>query len=314
MSAMIKQHPLVSFFALTYLITWPFHLLGFVLADRAGTPISNEDNLRYLVDLTPSAMFPLLVYYLGQFGPVLSAFLLTAVIYGQVGVRDLSGRLLRWRVPARWYLTMLLVPLFIIAISLGAAFLADSFQLGPFSPKLPWAYFVPFLVYMVVFTGLAEEPGWRGFALPHLQAQHSAYRSSWILGVLWGIWHVPFILYFNLWQPLMLIPSLVALTLGIVGWTIVNTWVYNNTESVLLIILLHGWAGALHSYLVLSQPNFLAHTLYTLVPWAIAIFLAKRYGEEDLGPLPRPRWWPGRYDTERRGDAASPPLAVQPRS
>ena len=79
---------------------------------------------------------------------------------------------------------------------------------------------------MLVFTGLAEEPGWRGFALPHLQARYSAAKSSWILGVIWGVWHFPSIVYYNLVNGVpapALVPILAGLVLGIVGWTMVNT-------------------------------------------------------------------------------------------
>jgi hypothetical protein len=161
---------------------------------------------------------------------------------------------------------------------------------------------VRFLLYMIVFTGVAEEPGWRGFALPHLQATYSAYRSSWILGVLWGIWHVPFQFYYTHDQPFLLIPSMLGLTLGIVGWTIVMTWVYNNTESLWLLILMHGWNNAIQSYLILWQPNVVAHTLYGLVTWAIAVGLTWRYSEANLGPALRPKWWPRRYPVEQRGE------------
>jgi hypothetical protein len=171
--------------------------------------------------------------------------------------------------------------------------------------------FVPFLLYMIVFTGLAEEPGWRGFALPHLQAAHTAIRSSWILGILWGVWHIPFLVYFNRDQPLVLIPAMIGALLGIVGWTIVNTWLYNNTESVFLIILLHGWNIAVQSYLVNSQPNPIAWTLFSVVPWGIAAYLSRRFGEEHLGAAPRPKWWPGRFSTEQRGDAGRTDLPAQ---
>jgi membrane protease YdiL (CAAX protease family) len=79
---------------------------------------------------------------------------------------------------------------------------------------------------MLVFTVLAEEPGWRGFALPHLQARYPAARSSWILGMLWGAWHFPSIIYYNLANGVpapALVPILAGLVLGIVGWTMVNT-------------------------------------------------------------------------------------------
>jgi hypothetical protein len=194
---------------------------------------------------------------------------------------------------------------------LAVAFIADGFKLGPYSPKVAWVYFVPFFLFMAIFTGFAEEPGWRGFALPHLQANNSATRSSWILGVAWGLWHLPFTVYYNREQPWVLIPALIGLTIGIVGYTIVLTWVYNNTQSVWLVILLHGWNNIVQFYLIISQPNFLAMSLYGLLPWAMAIILTKRYGDEHLGDAPRPKWWPGRYNTEERGEVAPTPAPMQ---
>ncbi len=145
---------------------------------------------------------------------------------------------------------------------------------------------------MLVFTGLAEEPGWRGFALPHLQSRYSAVKSSWILGVLWGVWHFPSIIYYNLATgvpTLALLPILIGLVLGIVGWTIVNTCVYNSTESVFLMIVLHGLYGTVNSYMVLSSQNALAQTLSGILPWALAIILLRVYGGEHLAAKPRPR-------------------------
>jgi membrane protease YdiL (CAAX protease family) len=279
--------------------------------------ISNEHNFVHFFDLLTfriegDRLLAFLVYNIGQFGPVLAAFIITAIVYGRVGVRDLWGRVLNWRVAPRWYLTVLLLPLIVLAAALGAGFLSGGFALGPFSTLLPWASFVPFLLYMIVFTGFAEEPGWRGFALPHLQAKYSAARSTWIVGVLWGLWHLPFAIYFNRENPILLIPTLFGLTLGIVGWAMVTTWVYNNTGSVFMLMLLHGWDNTVRSYMILSQPNPLSISLYGLLPWAIAIYLAKRYGDENLGPEPRPKWWPGKYNTQQRGEATEQSTAAEP--
>ena len=305
---MVKRYPVVSFVVLTYLITWPFHILGFIMADRAGMTLSNEDNFQHVINLLTlnlgaDRLAAFLVYNLGQFGPVIAAFLITAIIYGRPGVADLTERVLRWRIAPRWYATVLLLPLALVVVSLAAAFLVDGFTLGPFTPKLSWLAFVPFVLFMIVVTGFAEEPGWRGFALPHLQATRSAYRASWILGVIWGFWHLPFTIYYNLAQPWALIPALIIGTIGVVGWTIVNTWVYNSAPSVFLIVVLHGWGNAVQSYLILSQPNLLTWTLYGLVPWAIAIALLRRYGNEHLATQPRPTWSPASGDgSEQRAE------------
>jgi hypothetical protein len=69
----------------------------------------------------------------------------------------------------------------------------------------------------------------------------------------------------------------------------VNTRVYNSTESVLLTILLHGWYNTVNAYLVLSSQNALAQTLSGILPWALAIVLLRAYGGEHLAARPRPR-------------------------
>ena len=82
---------------------------------------------------------------------------------------------------------------------------------------------------------------------------------------------------------------MLGLVFGIVGWTIVNTWIYNSTESVFLMIVLHGWYNTVNSYLVLSSQNALAQTLSEILPWALTIILLRVYGGEHLAAKPRPR-------------------------
>lgn len=290
---------------LTYLITWPLQTAAYLLAGDAGIELSNEDNFGHFSDiLTGNGSYelwlPFGLFTLGQVGPVVASVVIASVIYGRAGRSDLARRTAAWRVAPRWYGTIVVIPLVLAAASLAVAFVAGGFRIGPFEPKLSGVLFLPFLLYMIVFTGLAEEPGWRGFALPHLQANNTAIRASWILGFAWGLWHVPFTIYFNRDEPLLILPSLLGLTFGIVGWTIVNTWIYNSTRSVLLMALLHGWTNTVQSYLVLSQPSFLAKTLFAVLPWGIAIVLSKRYGDENLSDRERPKWWPGDYPVEQR--------------
>ena len=71
-------------------------------------------------------------------------------------------------------------------------------------------------------------------------------------------------------------------------------------------VLLHGWGNTAQSYFVLSYTNQAANTLYSLVPWAIAFFLIKRYGEEHLAPHTRPMAPPA----EAEGDG---PVRPRPR-
>lgn len=308
---MVRRHPVIAYFALAYALTWPLWIAGMVATERAGVTLSNEDNFRHITDLLSGDAATgigagLTLYALGQFGPLVSALVVTHIAHGPAGLRDLVARVTRWRVAPHWYAIVVALPLVLATVALAVAFVTGGAAVGPFTPEVSWGAAVPFLAFMIIFTGLAEEPGWRGFALPHLQAHHTAIRSSWILGIAWGVWHVPFSVYLFSDEPGVLAANLVALTVGIVGWTIVITWIYNSTESVLLVIVLHGWFNTVQSYLILSQPNPVAQAMYGVLPWAIAILLSRRYGDDDLAPVPRSRRWPGTVEADRpvaTGDA-----------
>jgi membrane protease YdiL (CAAX protease family) len=290
---LIKQYPLASFFVLAFLITWTFQLTAIVLASRYGMMLNNEANLLHFMDLLSLRLsleqaLAYAVFTLGA-GPLISAILVTRIVDGKAGLRVLWEQSTNWRIGVKWYLIAFALPVVLALVSLGIGLLSSNGQLT-YTPKLPLVYFVPFFLYMLIFTGIAEEPGWRGFALPRLQRRFSAEKASWILGPLWGLWHFPFIIYYNAGQGIaLLIFSFIGLTIGIVGWTIVNAWLYNNTHSVWIMIVLHGWGNTVQSYLILSSNNPAAIGLYSILPWAIALVLLRLYGKENLAPHPRPQ-------------------------
>lgn len=286
-----ERTALILYFVLAFAITWTTQIAGMQMAQSSGLLFSNEDNFWHFIALVfnGDVRVPYLVFSMGA-GPLLAAFIVLAIFEGRAGLKQWFAQILKWRLPARWYWIILVLPLALTAASLLLGFIFNGMQPLDLDPRLPRVYFLPFFLYMVIFTGLWEEPGWRGFALPRLQKQYNAETSSWILGILWGAWHIPVNLYLN-WDSgvAVLIPMILGLLLGTVGWTIVNTWVYNNTGSVFLMILLHGWTNTIQSYFVLSTGNMTVMTLFGVLPWALAIYLLRKYGKENLSPTLRPQ-------------------------
>ena len=87
-----------------------------------------------------------------------------------------------------------------------------------------------------VFTN-AEEIGWRGYALPRLQARHSALVASLVVGVVWAFWHVPKFLTAGGGQD---DSSFWLFLVGTVATAVLFTWVFNSTGgSLLTVTLLH---------------------------------------------------------------------------
>jgi membrane protease YdiL (CAAX protease family) len=82
---------------------------------------------------------------------------------------------------------------------------------------------------------LGEEPGWRGYALPGLQATRPPLAAALIVGLLAAGWHLPLILV-GAASPFEL---LAPFSLGIVA-----SWIYYRTGgSVLLTLMLHAADG-----------------------------------------------------------------------
>jgi uncharacterized protein len=214
--SVVRRYPLIVFFVLAYVFSWwPWPLYAF--------------------GLSPSPII--------AFGPFLAAILVLALTTGKGGVVTLLRRMVRWRVRPVWYAVALLLP---VAISGGAALL-NVVVLGASAPSPAelgaWSGLVPtfFLLLLVPGTGGAwEEPGWRGYALPKLQGGHSALLASLILGVVWAFWHLP----------LMVIGQIhLSDPVYIVAWTVVLTWVFNNTNgSVLIAMLMHNIHNVISGY------------------------------------------------------------------
>lgn len=249
----LKSHPLVSFFLLTYAISWL--TLGLVaLASHKLLPFS-----------IPSVLTPLLLL-VGSCGPLLAALLLVATITGKDDRRVFFRKWLTWRVGFQWYLVVLFEPALVTLLVLAVTSLlgGPSFnfahppiaQQSPFPFPLPssispWLLIGPlFLLGGLLGGPLGEEPGWRGYALAKLQNRYSALGASLLLGILWAVWHLPF--FFLLGTTESTTPFL-FFALGMMANSILITWVYNHTRgSVLLAFLFHTALNTTELYLPLS--------------------------------------------------------------
>ncbi|WP_433502303.1 CPBP family intramembrane glutamic endopeptidase [Pseudonocardia halophobica] len=168
-------------------------------------------------------------------GPTVAAFVMARATEGGEGPKRLLRRYVQWRVKLRWYLFVLLV------IPAGEVFGAivlpgvlASYQ--PLTPGMALGYPLAFVTTFVLGGPLGEEPGWRGFALPRLQAAHGPLAGSVLLGVLWAAWHLP-LFWTGVWTPPS-VANVVMFFVMITALTVVMSWVFNNAEGSLLITML----------------------------------------------------------------------------
>jgi membrane protease YdiL (CAAX protease family) len=131
-------------------------------------------------------------------------------------------------------------------------------------PAQAISYLPALVVTTIAIGGLNEEPGWRGFALPHLQQRFSPIRATLVLGIAWAIWHLPTFAFPAAREGLAL--AALGMVVGgalieVVAWAFIFTWLYNHTKSTLLCILLHGGINAAAASLLLP-PETLEGSAY----------------------------------------------------
>lgn len=214
----ISKHPLLSFFLLAFILSW-----------IAVIPLM----------LNPS-LSPEPFQIIGAFvGPTLSALVVMAVSEGRHTLRPFFARYIQWRAGILWWLIVLFGVL--VSVTLVATIVVGAQVLTEFAAHFGLALltYLISLVAGIILGPLWEEPGWRGFALPRLQANYGPVLGTLVLGVLWALWHIPG--YFGGW----LSGSPLALLVSSVAFSIIMSWVYNNTRgSILLMILLHSSSNA----------------------------------------------------------------------
>jgi len=93
------------------------------------------------------------------------------------------------------------------------------------------------MLFLFLTGPLGEELGWRGFLLPRLLQKTSAARASVILGVIWGLWHLP--LYYKSWEAIpWKAPNFL---LGVICFSVLLAALYLGTGGNLLLCIIMHW-------------------------------------------------------------------------
>ncbi|AXG82777.1 CPBP family intramembrane metalloprotease [Streptomyces paludis] len=228
MRGAFQRAPLTWFFILAYALSW-LAWTPYILSEN-GLGVWDHDfgagGSGQILGILPGA-------YLG---PICSALLITSLTEGRQGLRNWRARMVGFRVGWHWYL--------LVMVSVPAALTLATIALTDTTPVLPaamiLAVYLPGLLIQMITTGLAEEPGWREFAMPRMQNRYGPLVATFIVGVLWGAWHLP--LFLTDWgvaagmEPLRVAEFLVTA----LAFSYVMTWVFNRSrESMPLVMLLH---------------------------------------------------------------------------
>jgi membrane protease YdiL (CAAX protease family) len=168
------------------------------------------------------------MFILAVYSPAIAGIALVWRHYGIRAVGSFLRRVTLWRMPAAWWVLLVLgIP----AVKyIGAAI---NGTIGDF-PFAPWyGVFPAFGVALLI--GPIEEFGWRGVALPLLQRRWAPLWASLILGGFWGLWHLPAFLLSGTPQSAW---SFGPYAIGVLTLSVMLTPMFNAARGSLLIAAL----------------------------------------------------------------------------
>lgn len=223
----VRRHPFAAFVAIAYAISWTLWL---VAALGGGT----------------------VPFLLGALGPMAAAAVVTRLRGDSVAAWIRPAW--HWRVSPVWWLYALGLPAALYGVvSLVLQLLGEPVEWGLAGDRLP-GYAATF-GFVLFLGGAMEEPGWRGFGLPLLQERLTPVRATLLLGLAWGVWHVP------LYGPAGFVVPMVLAFFYTVLW--------NRTHSIGLCILLHASFTPAQDQLVLMSHDRAYTEILDTPDWVI---------------------------------------------
>ena len=266
-SQFLKRHSLVVGLILMFLYTWTIDL-------------SNSGILPFNV--------PFAVAITLGWGFIIVSVLMTRLTLGRDAMITFLKRFLLWRVDWKWWMVALLL---LPALRFAALLLTTLLTGVPADFSHPMirdivpldapllALVLPWLIFEILTNG--EEWGWRGYVLPRLQAKYNALTSSLIVGVIWGVWHLPKFLGTGLGNE----RSFAWFVVAHIALAVLYTWLYNNTRgSLLMVTLFHAAQNTAGLFLLVefAVPGGIVQNMTIVLYIVAAVIVTFAAGTERL--------------------------------
>lgn len=223
-----ESRNLLLFFVITFVWTWACYL-----------PIVLSGNSQLQMPW-------MILLICGGMGPSLVGVLMMLITYNKAKRRDFWMRCFSFnRIRWNWWLVIFLLFPVIIAASIAVDSLTGGGLPGMeqikglISNPVMW----PLAILISFMSGpWSEEFGWRGYALDPILKRHSLLGGTILLGVIWGVWHLPLYFMSAGWHAEMgfKLAGFWTFLVFNIALSMIMTWVYLKTNrSILSAMFLH---------------------------------------------------------------------------
>ena len=253
----VSRAPWIAFF-----LVWTISLL-----------VSLANNI--FINQAPLSPAIVVVNAVGVVVPV--AFVISMAASRNPAVKNYLSSLIRLRGVWGWsLLALVLIPGLALLSILISSFIGrqplTTQQLPAIDLALIGLVVVKLFHQLFFFNATGEEVGWRGFALPRLQARTNPLIASLVLAFFWGIWH------FFFWQaegrPIFTLQYWIETYVKLIPATLIVVWISNRAKgSILVAGITHAAANTAFAFLPLLDYPVYNLTLSVVV---LVMILADR--------------------------------------
>jgi membrane protease YdiL (CAAX protease family) len=257
--ALVRQHPVISYVVLGYALGWAWYVPLAVRGDIVRMGVGWPTHLP------------------GLAAPALAAVVMTALVDGRTGLRDLWARVTRWRVGWRWW-ALVVGTLCLVLVSVVGPLLTGGEvpPLAAFTSYSGIGAISPFGVVAValVVNGLGEETGWRGFAVDRLLRDHSFTWTALVVAAVWAGWHLPFFWMVAGFRGMGVLA--VGWALGLAAGSVVLAWLYREGHRSVLLVA--SWHTAFNLVSGTAAAGAIAGmiTSVLVICWAVGILVREK--------------------------------------
>ena len=220
-----KLPPIFAFFILSFVITWGFTFL-FIYPLNFIYQMRSYDSFIGIMCVIAVGM--------QSFGPIFAAIITISIYNGKKGMKEFGKRLVNFKVKYYWYLCVLLLPVIVYSIPIIGNIILGNLDSHSVFNVSSWGINASVIIINIIYAGIAEEPGWRGYAVPEMNKRFRPIVSGAIIGVIWAIWHL--LLYIYGGRSWKTFPQFVF-TVTVISC--IYVWIYMKTESIPLMVIFH---------------------------------------------------------------------------
>jgi membrane protease YdiL (CAAX protease family) len=172
------------------------------------------------------------------------------------------------------FISSFLLQALVVVIAVLAFFLINNKPLNTMT-FIAVSSIIPVLIMDLTSGALGEELGWRGYALNILQKKYIPLKAGLIVGVIWGLWHLPLMILSG-YSGSELVYYIIAFMVAVISMSVVITFFYNKSKNILIAMWMHFWFNFLLKIVIFDLLPMLIYLSVGYLILAVLIIIFKR--------------------------------------